>query len=226
MYKRQTLDGVESNDPQFIGKQLNHIAKTVDTGSGEKRIGSIYGFEIIVKSEKSMKEGFESIRNRFYVRGEGEYLYQYNYGNLAGDPRTAALNPLHALGTIEPTLEKFRKERTLLEKDVPQLRQIIEGTWRKEADLAALKKEMERLDRQIQLALKPVGSDRDGEEAGEQQEQRQEKDARREAPAADDLQRHIPARLRQIADASGGRIVIGGVPPRTDDDFSSKKIKL
>ena len=35
------------------------------------------------------------------------------------------------------------------------------------------------LDRQIQLALKPVGSDRDGEEAGEQQEQRQEKDARR-----------------------------------------------
>lgn len=174
---RITLDGVESNDPQFIGKQLNHIAKTVDTGSGEKRIGSIYGFEIIVKSEKSMKEDFESIRNRFYVRGEGEYLYQYNYGNLAGDPRTAALNPLHALGTIEPTLEKFRKERASLEKDVPQLRQIIEGTWRKEADLAALKKEMERLDRQIQLALKPVGSDRDGEEAGEQQEQRQEKDA-------------------------------------------------
>ena len=223
---RITLDGAESNDPQFIGKQLNHIAKTVDTGTGEKRIGSIYGFEIIVKSEKSMKEGFESIRNRFYVRGEGEYLYQYNYGNLAGDPRTAALNPLHALGTIEPTLEKFRKERTLLEKDVPQLRQIIEGTWRKEADLAALKKEMERLDRQIQLALKPVGSDRDGEEAGEQQEQQQEKDARRETPVADDLQRHIPARLRQIADASGGRIVIGGVPPRTDDDFSSKKIKL
>ena len=220
---RITLDGVESNDAQFIGKQLNHIAKTVDTGTGEKRIGSIYGFEIIVKSEKSMKEDFESIHNRFYVRGEGEYLYQYNYGNLAGDPRTAALNPLHALGTIEPTLEKFRKERASLEKDVPQLRQIIEGTWRKEADLAALKKEMERLDRQIQLALKPVGKDQDGEEAGEQQEQRQEKDARRETPAADDPQQHIPARLRQIADASGGRIIIGSVPPRTDDDFPSQK---
>ena len=223
---RITLDGAESNDPQFIGKQLNHIAKTVDTGTGEKRIGSIYGFEIIVKSEKSMKEDFETIRNRFYVRGEGEYLYQYNYGNLAGDPRTAALNPLHALGTIEPTLEKFRKERILLEKDVPQLRQIIEGTWRKEADLAALKKEMEQLDRQIQLALNPVGSDRDGEEAGEQQEQQQEKDARRETPVADDLQRHIPARLRQIADASGGRIVIGSVPPRTDNNPTTSKKKL
>ena len=61
---------------------------------------------------------------------------------------------------------------------------------------------------------------------GEQQEQQQEKDARRETPVADDLQRHIPARLRQIADASGGRIVIGSVPSRTDDDSPSKKIKL
>ena len=38
---RITLDGAESNDPQFIGNQLNHIAQTVDTGTGEKRIGSI-----------------------------------------------------------------------------------------------------------------------------------------------------------------------------------------
>lgn len=82
---------------------------------------------------------------------------------------------------------------------------------------------MEQLDRQIQLALKPVGSDRDGEEAGEQQEQRQEKDARREAPAADDLQRHIPARLRQIADASGGRIVIGACRPARTMIFHPKK---
>ena len=81
---------------------------------------------------------------------------------------------------------------------------------------------MEQLDRQIQLALKPVGSDRDGEEAGEQQE----KDARRETPVADDLQRHIPARLRQLADASGGRIVIGSVPPRTDNNPTTSKKKL
>lgn len=81
---------------------------------------------------------------------------------------------------------------------------------------------MEQLDRQIQLALNPVGSDRDGEEAGEQQE----KDARRETPIADDLQRHIPARLRQIADASGGRIVIGSVPPRTDNNPTTSKKKL
>ena len=220
---RIALEGVETNDPQLIGKHMNHIAKTADTGTGEKRIGSIYGFEIVVKSERSMKEDFEQLHNRFYVRGGGGYLYQYNYGNLAGDPRTAALNPLHALGTIEPTLEKFRKERAALEKDVPQLRQIIEGTWRKEDDLAALKKQMERLDRQIGLALKPVGDGQDGE--GEQEEQGPEHGAQRKVPEADDPARHIPARLRQIADASGGRIVIGGVPPHTEKNTTNKKIK-
>ena len=81
---------------------------------------------------------------------------------------------------------------------------------------------MEQLDRQIQLALKPVGSDRDGEEAGELQE----KDARRETPAADDLQRHIPARLRQLADASGGRIIIGSVSPHKDNNPTTSKKKL
>lgn len=85
---------------------------------------------------------------------------------------------------------------------------------------------MERFDRQIQLALKPADSDRDGEEAGEQQEQRQEKDAQREASASDDPQRHIPARLRQIADASGGRIVIGSVPPHKDNNPTTSKKKL
>ena len=85
---------------------------------------------------------------------------------------------------------------------------------------------MEQLDRQIQLALKPVGSDRDGEEAGEQQEQRPEQDAQRETPVADDLQRHIPARLRQIADASGGRIVIGSVSPHKDNNLTTFKKKL
>ncbi len=230
---RITLDGVQSSDPQFIGKQLNHIAKTTVTGEESKRIGSIYGFDIVVKSEKGMKEGFEAIHNRFYVRGEGNYLYQYNYGNLAGDPRTAALNLLNALGTIEPTLEKFRKERAGLNEDVPQLRQIIDSTWRKEADLAVLKKEMEQLDRRIQLALKPVGNDQDGEavqkenETSQQNDTRQKNGSQQQLPAGDDPLKHIPARLRQIADAFGGRIVIGGVPPhKKDDEIPGKKMKI
>lgn len=84
---------------------------------------------------------------------------------------------------------------------------------------------MERLDRQIQLTLKPVGDGQDGEEKGEQEEQGPEHGAQRKVSAADDLARHIPARLRQIAADSGGRIVIGGVPPHTEKEAANKKIK-
>lgn len=44
-------------------------------------------------------------------------------------------------------------------KDIPQLESIINSTWRKEADLAALKAEMESLDRRIQLSLKPISEE-------------------------------------------------------------------
>ena len=138
--------------PAVHRQQLNHIAKTVDTGSGEKRIGSIYGFEIIVKSEKSMKEDFESIRNRFMC---GEKENTSTSTTTAIWPETRARRrstPLHALGTIEPTLEKFRKERASLEKDAPAPADH-RGYMAQRSRPRGFEKEMERLD-QIQLALK------------------------------------------------------------------------
>ena len=173
-----------------------------------------------------MKDGFEQVDNRFYVRGTGDdgdsYLYHYNYGRLAGDPRTAALNPINALGSIEPTLEKFRKKRAELEKDIPQLRQVIDSVWRKEAELAELKTQMARIDRQIQLTLNPVCAEQEQREENNGSEQRQmPAAAQKESPAI-----YIPARLRQIADATAGRIIIGSVPPVGHNDDKEKKQKL
>lgn len=116
----------------------------------------------------------------------------------------------------------MRKEHAEHSKDVPQLRQIIDSTWRKEADLAALKKEMEQLDRRIQLALKPVGDNQDGEKV----ETEEGTVPQQKAPGSDDPQKHIPSRLRQIADASGDRIIIGGVPPHTEENLKHKKMKM
>jgi hypothetical protein len=33
-----------------------------------------------------MKEGFDMVQNRFFVKGEGEILYNYNNGLMAADP--------------------------------------------------------------------------------------------------------------------------------------------
>jgi len=150
------LDGVQGGDIKFIGKHLNHIADTARTGNEFDKIGSLYGFDLLVKSETSQKDGFDMVQNRFYVRGEGDYLYQYNYGNLAADPRLAAQNFINALGTIEPTLDNFQSENEKLSKDIPILKEVVDGTWRKEPELASLRVELTDLDRKIQLSLKPI----------------------------------------------------------------------
>lgn len=41
---------------------------------------------------------------------------------------------------------------------------MIDSTWRKEDELNELKTQLKELDRQIQLSLKPISEDKDGEE--------------------------------------------------------------
>lgn len=214
------LDGVQGGDIKFLGKHLNHIADTARTGNDFDKIGSLYGFDLLVKSETSQKDGFNMVQNRFYVRGEGDYLYQYNYGSLATDPRLAAQNFINALGTIEPTLEKFQKENEKLSKDIPILKEVVDGTWRKEPELATLRDEFKELDRKIQLSLKPI-------EESEGQPVNDVTVDKKQSPE-DNRQPFIPARLREIADNSGGRVVIGSVgssPPKTEIP-APKGIKL
>ena len=219
------LDGVKSADPQFLGKEMNRIAETVRTGGNVQPVGSIYGFEVVVKTETSMKEGFMQDDNRFYVRGMNmggaQYLYHYNYGRLAGDPRTAALNPINALGTVEPLLEKFTGEREAAAKEIPQLQQVIDIPWRKEEELKTLKAEAERLDSRIKQTLKPIEEGMGGEDReGTAQERVPPAERRPDAPTAG-----VPEALRRIAGASGGRIVVGSVPKYGKDVPPGKKMK-
>lgn len=215
------LDGLETSNPKLIGKQLNHIAETARTGGELQTIGSLYGFDLLVKSETTEKDGFDLTQNRFYARGEADYLYSYNHGNIAADPRLASLNFIHALSTIETVLEGFKKKNEELAKDIPILRNIVEGTWRKESELTALRSQMTELERKIQLSLKPIE-----EEAEVIEETSLMENSPQHSQPEGGRQPYIPSRLQQIADASGGRIVIGRVPSHRYDDSSFKKMKI
>jgi N12 class adenine-specific DNA methylase len=221
------LDGVQGGDIKFIGKHLNHIAETARTGTEPEKIGSLYGFDIVVKSERTEKEGLDLVQNRFYVRGEGDYLYQYNYGNLAADPRLASQNFINALGSIEPLLEKFQKDNEKLSIDIPVLCEVVEGTWRKEPELATLRGELTDLDRKIQLSLKPLDEDEvQSPDEPKEAQKRAPADNRQQAPAGGNEQPYIPSRLREIADNSGGRIVIGTVGSNAQSRDNPAKMKL
>jgi len=150
------LTGVQGSNPKEIGTKLNEIADNARTLGAYQHIGTLYGFNLLVKSETTVKDGFDLIQNRFFIKGEGEILYNYNYGNMATDPKTAAMNFLNALDTMPKLLERYEKDNEKLQKDIPTLKEVVETTWRKEPELKALKEDLVKLDREIQLSLKPI----------------------------------------------------------------------
>ena len=149
-----TLNGLESNNLEVIGKQLQRMAKTERTDGEYKDIGAIYGFPIKVVSETSFENGLPFVDNRFVV--EGHYKYQYNNGHVAkSDPIAAANNFVNALQKIQEYIEQYDSRCRTLEKEIPQLQEIASKVWKREDELKSLKAELAALDRKIQLELAP-----------------------------------------------------------------------
>lgn len=219
------INGINTADMKYTGKHLNHLAETARTGMEFEKIGSLYDFDILIKSQITQKEGMDMVQNRFYLRGEGNYLYQYNHGSLATDPRLATQNFINALATIEPTLEKFQKDNEVLAKDIPLLKEVVESSWKKEPELADLRAELTELDRKIQLSLKPI-SESEGQPLNESEKADSKVPDSNNQQTQNSNQPYIPSRLRQIADSSDGQIVIGSVPRITSNAESQPKSSI
>ena len=113
--------------------------------------------------------GFDFIENRFFVRGEGNILYNFNGGRLTKDPNIAAQMFLRTFETVPPLLEKYQKEVEQISKDIPILQEVVKETWKKEDQLKQLKSDLAALDRKIQLSLKPVKQNEDSNSKDESQ---------------------------------------------------------
>lgn len=163
------LDGVKGNDPKLIAKKLAEIEDKSRTHGTSQPIGKLYGFDLLVKTEASMKDGFDFIENRFFVRGEGNILYNFNGGRLAKDPNIAAQMFLRTFETIPPLLERYQNETERISKDIPILQEVVKETWKKEDQLKQLKSDLAALDRKIQLSLKPVKQNEDSNSKDESQ---------------------------------------------------------
>lgn len=154
------IDSLSSNsDVKQIGAKLNQIADTARTGGDYQEIGSLYGFQLLVKTEVSEKEGVDIRVNRFLVQGEGNIKYTYNNGIMAKDPETAAMNFLKALEKLPGYIEQEQKKIAELQKDLPVLREVVNSTWAKENKLSELKMELAAVERKIQLSIAPEPKD-------------------------------------------------------------------
>ena len=153
------LDGLTATDVKSVGAKLQEIAKNATTGGQHLPIGELYGFPILVKTESAIREGVEVKQNRFFI--EGAYKYSHNNGQLAmSDHKAAATSFLNALERIPKQIEQLQAENAKLEKDLPTLREIVGGTWKKEDELKQLKSDVAALERKIQLTLLPLSNEK------------------------------------------------------------------
>lgn len=165
------LDGLLPNaDIKQIGTKLNQIADKARTGGDYQEIGSLYGFQLLVKTEMSEKEGVDIRVNRFLIQGEGNIKYTFNNGIIAKDEKLAAMNFLNALEKLPSYIEQEKKKIAEIQKDLPVLQEVINGTWSKENRLSELKTELAAVERKIQLSITPETKEESIEQVDKQKE--------------------------------------------------------
>ena len=155
-------------DLKQIGTKLNHISSKARTGGQYEEIGSLYGFNLLVKTEVSEKDGTDIKVNRFFAQGEGNIKYTYNNGIIAKDEKLAALNFLNALEKIPTYIEQEEKKITEINKDLPILQELVNSKWSKENKLNEIKTELAAVERKIQLSIRPETKDETKTEVKEQ----------------------------------------------------------
>ncbi len=148
------LDGVESDNIEILADRLSAINRNARTEDDYMKIGTLFDFRILVRSEKVWDGNTESLQNKFMVEGLDGIKYTYNNGYIAKDPKLAVMNFINALERIPGMIEKRKKDNTELEKDLPVLREIVSTLWPKEGEIKELTEELATLNRRIQLTLK------------------------------------------------------------------------
>ena len=154
-----------------MGEYLQKLAKSADTHGQYQRVGEVYGFPVLVYSEKTFVDGVESRQNRFVV--DCGLKYKHNNGYIAmSDTHAACMNFANALERLPDTISQFEKRAEKMRADIPQLQTIVAKTWGKEDELKALKSDLAALDRKISAEIAPKEEDTtDGEEIKRDQQQ-------------------------------------------------------
>ena len=158
------LDGVDSDNIDLLGNRLAAINQKARTEDDYMKIGTLFDFRILVRTEKSYDGDTQVLHNKFMVEGLDGIKYTYNNGYIAKEPKLAVMNFINALERIPAMIEKREKENAELSKDIPVLREIVAATWPKDSEIKQLGEELASLNRKIQLTLKPVGLHEEGKD--------------------------------------------------------------
>ena len=180
-------------DVKAVAARLQEIAEKARTEGEYNKIGEIYRFPVMVKTESTAKDLFDCSVNRFFVQGRSGILYTYNNGRLAADPKLACQNFLNALERISKVIETHEKELAKTKEQIPVFEAAASGVWRKEDELRTLKRNAAELDRKIALSLAPPTSPEKEEQAADKNVVEKGNGAR--LPQADKVEQDVASRV-------------------------------
>lgn len=108
------------------------------------------------------------------------------------------------------------------------LKEVVEATWKKEPELKDLKDELLKLDRQIQLSLKPIEeSESQSEKAPENTlpiNRQPQSNVKTETTTVQDAP--MPTTIQGVKEVMGDRFVIGSVETNPPKEKVGKGLRL
>jgi hypothetical protein len=156
------LDNFNSADAEAIGTYLIKQSFTWKPNLGEDgtmKIGSLYGFDLYIRRQKETYEEnamFEyRYQNIFYAENAGSRIkYSWNQGHINIDnPKIAARYFLNAIDRVDSLKEKYQKNLKEFEQNIPMLLQLVAKPFDKVNELAQLKKDVSKLEREIAIKI-------------------------------------------------------------------------
>lgn len=157
---------------KHVGTALLELDRDTDTNGNYETVGSIYGFEVLMRTDVAgtMQDGSQRKYNVYFVKGS---RIMYRLDNPALDHRsasTAVAYPLNVLQTkLAFDLDLWTRRLADRQKSIEQLKSIATEEWGKDDELKALKQQLSDLDRRIKQQL-------DKEDSKQQQAQQADDD--------------------------------------------------
>jgi hypothetical protein len=151
---------LNSADPEVIGRYIIDVfqkSRPANDSFAERKIGSLYGFDLYVRSLKraSSSDTLFSFQNDLYAQNSQtgiKYLYNSGAPNV-DNPKLAARYFLNAIDRVDHLIEHHYSEVLNAEKQIPELKKLVEVPFEKENELQQMRLELSGLERKIALNI-------------------------------------------------------------------------
>lgn len=141
-----------------IGERLWRIEQTARTQGIRLKIGQLYGFDLMVKTNEQIirdADGNESMEytNLFSLQGN-RILHTVNNGKLSHlSPRLAAEYAMRCLQELPRRIADWQRWIADNNVTIRQLAELLKQTWPKEDELRRAKADLAKLDRKINAEM-------------------------------------------------------------------------